>query len=109
MPDCGSRMSNGCAKSSSCSKRCAKRPVYAASITMLCGNPRVMLKLTTCEYGVFNLSSKPQVMANAPADGATGNDCGGGGPYNGHGGALQPPAAKAGMVLTLLKRGASST
>src|ERR1700680_4520628 len=112
----GSNMSTGAARSSSCSNRCAKRPTYDASNTKLLGSSRCMEKSTTCEYGVFSLSSKPQLTANPPAPipagGVTGNEPVGGGSTIGQGAAGQVPVVAAlvvGMLYRPEKRAEAST
>src|SRR6516164_758109 len=94
IPDLGSCMSTGSAKSSCCSKRRPNRPTYDVSRTNPRGNSRVNEKSTTFEYGVFILSSRPQVIAAPPLvtldGGVTGNGPVGGGGASRQGGVGQP-------------------
>src|SRR6266702_3762790 len=101
-------MSSGIAKSSSCNRWCANLPTYDASNTKSCGKARVIEKSITCEYGVFNLSSRPQVMAKADCGGVTGNLPEGGGAIKEQGGFPQA-ALLAGTVNKSLNRAAVST
>src|SRR5580704_3853922 len=115
MPLLGSYISTGWARSSSCSNRCAKRPTYDASNTKLLGSSRWMEKSTTCEYGVFSLSSRPQYTLNPPLRplaGVTGNEPVGGGNTSGQGAAGHEPvvtALVAGILYRPEKRAAAST
>ena len=66
-----------------------------------------MEKSMTWDYGVFNLSSNPHVIANADCGGVTGKLPEGGGAINEHGGVPQA-ALLAGTVNKSLKRAAVS-